>query len=110
MQKVPPPPGGDLTLVSKISKLFLQITIGEMKKVPQAKIFVIGTVFTPKIAQKCKKMANRKFTPPMGGTENVFILGIPPGRGGGLQKIPPHGGDLPPPHLHGICHGNCALR
>ena len=57
-----------------------------MKKAPQAKISVIGTVFTPKIAQKCKKMANRKFTPRWGGTENVFILGIPP-----------PGGDLPPP-------------
>ena len=35
-----------------------------------------------------------------GGTENVFNLGIPPSRGGGLQKIPPPtGGDLPPPHF-----------
>ena len=34
---------------------FLQITMGEIKKAPQAKIFVIGTIFTPEIAQKCKK-------------------------------------------------------
>ena len=61
----------------KNSKLFLQITIGEMKKAPQAKIFVIGTIFAPKM----QKMASRKFTLPRGGTENV-ILGIPrPGEG-----------------------------
>ena len=56
----------------KSSKLFLQITIGEMKKAPQAKIFVIGTIFTPKIAQKCKKWPTEN-SPPVGGTENVFI-------------------------------------
>ena len=29
--------------------------MGEIKKAPQSKIFVIGTIFTPEIAQKCKK-------------------------------------------------------
>ena len=78
----------------------MQVTIGEMKKGPQAKIFVIGTVFTPKIAQKCKKMANRKFTPPGGGDRKCIYFGNPPPAVGGLQKIPPHGGgDLPPPRV-----------
>ena len=49
-------------------------------------------------------MANRKFTPPVGGTENVFILGIPPSRGG-LQKNPPHwGGFTPSCHLFVLIH------
>ena len=62
----------------------------EIKKAPQTKVFVIGTIFTPKIAQKCKKMANRKFTPPVGGTEIVFNLGIP--RPGDYRKSPQPGG------------------
>ena len=64
---LPPLGGGDLTLVSKNLSYFLQITTGEMNKAPQAKTFVIETIFTPKIAQKYKKMANIKFTPPERG-------------------------------------------
>ena len=67
-----------------------------MKKAPQAKIFVIESVFTPKIAQKCK-YSQQKIHPPRGGTENVFILGIPPAGGVGLQKNPPpHWGGFTP--------------
>ena len=65
-RKFLPPTGGEIRpWFRKNSKLFLQITMGEMKKAPQAKIFVTGTIFTTKIAQKCKKIANRMF--PMGG-------------------------------------------
>ena len=64
------------------------------KSAPKAKIFVMGTVFTPKIAQKSKKLANRKFT----RAENVFILGIPQ-PGGITENSPPTGGDLPPPKI-----------
>ena len=44
-------------------KLFLHNTMAEFNKVPHAKIFVTRTIFTPKIAQKIQKMANRKYTP-----------------------------------------------
>ena len=69
-----------------------------MKKAPQAKIFVLGTIFIPKIAQKCKKNGQQKIHPTGGGTEDVFILGVPPA--GGITENPPTGGgDLPPPFL-----------
>ena len=79
LQKIPPPTGGgDIwPRFGKNSKLFLQITMGEMKKAPQVKVFVIRTIFTPKIAQKCKKLLTEN-SPPGGGTENIFNLGIPP--------------------------------
>ena len=40
-------------------------------------------------------MTNKK-SPPGGGTDVGFNLGISPGRGG-LAEIPPTWGDLPPP-------------
>ena len=54
MQKIPPSTGGKCPGFKKC-KLFLQITMGGIKKTPQAKIPVIGTIFTPKIAQKMQK-------------------------------------------------------
>ena len=48
-------PGGDLTSVSKKIYVFWQITMGKIKKAPQAKISVIGTIFIPKIAKKTQK-------------------------------------------------------
>ena len=86
LQKSPPPTGGYLTLVF----------IGEMKKAPQAKIFVIGTVFTPKTAQKCKKNGQNKIQPPGGGGRKCIYFGNPPRPGGITEKSPPRG-DLPPP-------------
>ena len=63
LQKIPPPTGGGhLTSVWKNSKLFLQI-MGEMKRAPQAKIFVTGTIFTPKM----QKNGQQKIHPPVGG-------------------------------------------
>ena len=99
LQKIPPPTGGAFDLgLEKNSKLFLQITMGEMKKAPQKKVFVKGTIFTPKIAQKCKKMANRKFTPPVGGGQKMYLFWESPQPGGITENSPPHwGGDLPPP-------------
>ena len=70
-----------------------------MKKAPLAKIFVVGTIFTPKIAQKCKKMANRKFTPPSVGGQKMYLFWESPGGPGGLQKNTPTGVDLPPPGI-----------
>ena len=61
-------------------KLFLQITMGEIKKAPQTKFFVVGAIFTPKIAQKCKKWP----------TEN------PHPRSGGYRKSPPPPGGFIP--------------
>ena len=49
------------------------------RRTPQAKIFVIGTIFTPKIAQKCKKMANRKFTPHWG--QKMYLIWESPAGG-----------------------------
>ena len=59
LQKIPPPPGGAFDLGLE-KNYFLQITMGEMKKAPQAKIFVIGTIFTPKIAKKMQKNGQQK--------------------------------------------------
>ena len=80
-RKIPPTGGGGrFALGFEKSKSFLQITMGEMNKAPQAKIFVIETIFTPKIAQKCKKIGQQKMyliweSPPAGGiTENSHPL------------------------------------
>ena len=43
IEENPPPTRGDLTSVSKNSKLYLQISTGEIEKASQAKI---GTIFT----------------------------------------------------------------
>ena len=64
----------------RLRSFFLQITMGKIKKALQAKIVVISTIFTPKIANKCKKMANQN--PPL--TKNPPILikfGNPPAGG-----------------------------
>ena len=67
-----------------------------MKKAPQAKILVIGTVFTPKIAQKCKKWPTENLPPPRWeGTENVFNFENPP-LAGGITENPPHQGGFTP--------------
>ena len=64
------------------------------KSVPQAKIFVIGTVFTPKI-KNAQKWPTENSPPGGGGPENVFILGIPRPGGEDYRKIPPRGGFTP---------------
>ena len=76
--------------------------MGENKKAPQAKIFVVGIIFTPKITKKCKKKWPTENTPPLGGgTDFGFNLGIHPA--GGLQKIPPSGEIYPLLFSPGLC-------
>ena len=58
-----------------------------MKKAPQAKIFVIGTIFKPKIAQKCKKWPTENSPPGWGGERKLQKI---------TENLPPHRGDLPP--------------
>ena len=82
LQKIPPPRGRGICprFRKNFEKLFLQITMGEIKKAPQTKFFVVGAIFTPKIAQKCKKWP----------TEN------PHPRSGGYRKSPPPTGGIYP--------------
>ena len=82
LQKIPPPLGGFYLGFEKTLSYFCRLLWEKQKKAPQAKILVIGTIFTPKIVQKCKKMANRKSTP-VGGQILDFIWEFP--LPGGLQ-------------------------
>ena len=43
-----------------------------------------------------KKIGQQKIHPPVGGTENVFNLGIPPGQGEDYRKFPPPTGGIYP--------------
>ena len=96
LQKIPPPPGGTFDLrLKKIYVIFADY-YGRNEKAPQAKIFVIGTIFTPKIAQKCKKNGQQKIHPPVGGGQKMYLIWESPRPGGDYRKSP-HWGDLPPP-------------
>ena len=78
----------------------MQITIGEIKKSAVGENFRNTNCFYTKNSAKMQKNGQQKIHPthpPGGGTENVFILGIPPGRGGITENSPPPRGDLPPP-------------
>ena len=73
-------------------KLFLQITMGEMKNAAGENVRNRDYFYTKNSA----KMQNNG----QGGTENVFNLGIPPSLGRITENSPPtEGGDLPPPHF-----------
>ena len=52
--------------------------------------------FNTKNSAKMQKMANRKFTPWWGG-QKMYLFWESPPAGGDYRKIPPTGGDLPPP-------------
>ena len=94
-RKFLPPPGGRFDLgFEKLEKVFFADYYRRNEKSAAGENFRNRDRFYTKNSTKMQKMANIKFTPPVGGTENVFNLGIPPGRGG-LQKVPPHWGIYP---------------
>ena len=76
MQKIPFPTGGEIRpWFRKKSKLFLHITIGEIKKSAAGENFRNRNYFYTKNSAKMqKKIANRKFTPG-GGEEFSAIVG-----------------------------------
>ena len=83
-------------MVSK-KKLFLQITMGKIKKSAAGENFCNTDCFYTKNSAKMQKMANRKFIPPVGRDRKCIYFGNPPRLGGDYRKSPPLGGDLPPP-------------
>ena len=93
----------DLGFEKTLKSYFCRLLQEKLKKAPQAKIFVIRTVFTPKIAQKCKKMANRKFTPPVGGQE-MYLFWESPRLGGITEKSPPYWGGFTPSYFGHFAH------
>ena len=96
LQKIPPPPpgGGYLTLVSKKPKLFMQITIGEMKKSAAGENFRNRNCFYTKNSAKMQKKWPTENLPPGGGERKCIYFGIPPA-GGITEKSPPLGGIYP---------------
>ena len=71
LHKIPPPPGGFDLGFEKTLSYFCRLLWGKLKSA-EGENFRDGTIFTPKIAQKMKKHANKS-----GGTDFGFNLGVP---------------------------------
>ena len=99
MQKIPPPTGGEIRpWFRKNSKLFLHITIGEIKKGAAGENFRNTNCFYTKNSAKMQKNGQQKIPPPRWGGQKMYLFWD-------YRKIPPLGGGFTPSFTHYIKPG-----